>query len=545
MKIEKTRKMLIVLEILVILAMSANFASALNLPTNVKSSLSGTSLTVSWTAATGATQYRVHVYVNSETTARNALTRYVDGTSIVIPVPSATDCYVAHIRTWLPSKSTNSVVSNKVCGVVLTTTPTPTPTPMPTPDNTPSDSIDNLHNESYTPDSIRWVWTDPATPDFDHVDIYINGIFENSVTKGNLSYTAIGLDPDTEYEIATHTADISGNVNDTWINNTARTDIPDIIPPDSIDNLHNISYAPDHIDWAWTNPTTPDFEQVDIYINGIFKISIADGIETYTATGLNSDTNYEISTHTLDISGNVNNTWKNDTARTAKKPTGLSTIRFITIGDTHITSNTSTDQYKRFTRAVNYVNSRTDIDFVVQVGDIVESGSDSSYTLAKSIISKLNVPYYVLEGNHGSGPLFNKYFGPDEHMEYFPNADGYQLIFPAYNSGAWSFNYAIADKNRPTIIFNHGQVQPKPGTTSCVSSWGSYYSYACSMRPEVDKFTKLLGYYNGHVHSGTHQIINGSLFVTEDNLGGNGADSDFIGYTVIQNGIVTYTTVRY
>ncbi|MCX9026265.1 MAG: metallophosphoesterase [Candidatus Methanoperedens sp.] len=459
MKIEKMRKMLTVLEILVILVMFTNLTSAaINPPTNVKSSLSGTSLTVSWTVATGATQYRVHIYVNSETTQRSALTKYVNGTSVVIQVPSATDCYTAHVRTWLPSQSTNSAISNKVCGVASTPIPTPIQTSTPTP-----------------------------TP----------------------------------------------------------TDIPDATPPDNINNLHNTSYAPDHIDWKWTNPTNPDFEQVDIYINGIFKVSITDGIETYTATGLKSDTSYEIGTHTLDISGNVNNTWKNATARTAKLPAELSTIRFITIGDTHITSNITTDQYKRFTRAISYVNNRTDIDFVVQMGDIVDSGSDSTYTVAKSIISKLKVPYYVLEGNHGSGSYFTKYFGKDEHMEYFPDANGYQMIFPAYNSGNWSFNYSKADKNRPTIIFNHGQVQPKPGGISCINDWGSYYSYACSMRSEVDKFTKLLGFYDGHVHSGTHQVINGRLFVTEDNLGGNGAYSDYIGLTVIQNGVVTYTTVRY
>lgn len=195
--------------------------------------------------------------------------------------------------------------------------------------------------------------------------------------------------------------------------------------------------------------------------------------------------------------------------------------------------------------AINYVNNMSDIDFVVHMGDIVDSGSDTNYIVAKSIISKLKIPYYVVEGNHGSGSYFTKYFGPDEHMEYFPDANGYQLIFPAYNSGKWSFNYSIADRDSPTIIFNHGQVQPKPNGISCINDWGSYYSYACSMRPEVDKFTKLLGFYDGHVHRGTHQIINGSLFVTEDNLGGDSPKSEYIGYTVIQNGNVFYDTIRY
>src|SRR3972149_6634823 len=59
-----------------------------------------------------------------------------------------------------------------------------------------------------------------------------------------------------------------------------------------------------------------------------------------------------------------------------------------------------------------------------------------------------------------------------------------------------------------------------------------------NMKSKTDKFTNLLGYYAGHVHKGTNQMIGNTLFVTGDNLGGNGADSDYIGYTIIKNGVV-------
>ena len=113
----------------------------------------------------------------------------------------------------------------------------------------------------------------------------------------------------------------------------------------------------------------------------------------------------------------------------------------------------------------------------------------------------------------------------------------------------WSFNFNSVDQSKPTIIFNHGPVQPKPGR-AC-SNWDTnvskevYFSYACSMKSETDKFTNLLGYYAGHVHTNTSQKIGKTLYVTSDNLGGNGADSDYIGYTVMQNGNVTYDAVRY
>ena len=204
-------------------------------------------------------------------------------------------------------------------------------------------------------------------------------------------------------------------------------------------------------------------------------------------------------------------------------------------------------------RIVNLINSRSDVDFAVVVGDIVSSPSASRYKAAKTILGKLNKPYYVIPGNHdissSSISTYNTYFGPSEHIE---NLNGYQLIFVGIKGSAtnyeWSFDYSRADKSKPTVIFNHGPVQPKVGSTSCASSRGSYFGYACDMKSQVDSFTKLLGFYNGHVHVGDNQVIGGERYVTQDNIGGydgKDGDSDYIGYTKIVDGVVTYSLVHY
>jgi len=246
--------------------------------------------------------------------------------------------------------------------------------------------------------------------------------------------------------------------------------------------------------------------------------------------------------------------------------TTLPTIKFVTIGDTHITYNTSKDAYKNFTRAVNYINNMTDVDFVVQIGDIVDSASSANFNASKSILDNLTKPYYIVEGNHDigsySGANFRKYIGPTENIVNFL---GYQLIFVGINKNGtknannttiaydWVFNFSTADKDMPTIVFSHGPVQPKPGKTC--SDWDSnatikiYFSYACSMKSELDKFTNLIGYYAGHVHRGTVQTIGNTLYVTEDNLGGTrigGPNSQYIGYTIIQDGrVINYTLLHY
>lgn len=335
-------------------------------------------------------------------------------------------------------------------------------------------------------------------------------------------------------------------------------------PPKSITSLKNVSYAQTYINWKWTDPTDKDFAKVMIYIDGNYVTSVNKGIRHYNAIGFAPNTRHQIGTHTVDTTGNINKAWKNSTAVTADvhsigqkilQPPGNSagTIRFITIGDTHMVSDKNAVQDQRVIKAVNYINARNDVDFVVEMGDVVDSGSDANYVTAKSILSKLNKPLYLVNGNHDfygpdNGANFNRYFGTPEHLN---NINGYQLIFVGMKGGGgtfkWSFDFNSADKNKPTIIFNHGPVQPAINKPTCGSSWGdSVHKYACGMITETDKFTDLLGFYDGHVHLETIQTIKNTLYVSQDNLGGRGPASDYIGYTVVNGGnIISYTQVKY
>ena len=153
------------------------------------------------------------------------------------------------------------------------------------------------------------------------------------------------------------------------------------------------------------------------------------------------------------------------------------TIRFVTIGDTHINNDTSNDAYKNLSLAVDYINhNMTDVDFVVEVGDIVDNASTANFLTARSILNTLNMsrPHYIVEGDHdigGNGTLFRKIIGPTEQLI---DSNGYQLILVGVNKTdptsctygppclVWEFNWSSADKNKPTIIFNHGPVQPFP-----------------------------------------------------------------------------------
>ena len=90
-----------------------------------------------------------------------------------------------------------------------------------------------------------------------------------------------------------------------------------MVAPASITDLHNSSYQQSWITWNWTDPSSSDFSKVLVYLDGVFQANVTKGVRTYTASSLISDTEHTIATRTVGTTGLVNQTWVNDTARTA------------------------------------------------------------------------------------------------------------------------------------------------------------------------------------------------------------------------------------
>jgi PKD repeat protein len=90
-------------------------------------------------------------------------------------------------------------------------------------DMTPPASIQNLTNSSYQESYVNWSWNDPSDDDFNHVMVYLDGIWQANVTKGIEFFNATGLNSNSLYTLGTKTIDKEGNINETWINSTVRT----------------------------------------------------------------------------------------------------------------------------------------------------------------------------------------------------------------------------------------------------------------------------------------------------------------------------------
>jgi len=199
-----------------------------------------------------------------------------------------------------------------------------------------------LQNSSVLNKTLAHCYGDPSddnTSNYDYIAARVLGVKGFSyVDYNNFASTAVTLAEGMKWDLGTqfdYTVDESNEtLSGKFANNNVEHDVGltvstknavyfifnETIAPASITDLNNITYEQTYINWTWTDPADTDFEKVMIYLNGAFKTNVSKGDKHYNATDLTPDTEYIISTHTVDTSGNVNETWVNDTAGTQPPP---------------------------------------------------------------------------------------------------------------------------------------------------------------------------------------------------------------------------------
>lgn len=145
-------------------------------------------------------------------------------------------------------------------------------------------------------------------------------------------------------------------------------------------------------------------------------------------------------------------------------------FKFAYLSDTHIAEGAKS--VEELTVCVDDINKDNSLSFVLVTGDITEFGADREIELAKSILDKLDKPYYIIAGNHDakwseSGcNTFIKVFGY-ERFEF----DIQGIKFIGTNSGpnmrmapallpresmVWLDSIAnTIDKREPVVFINH------------------------------------------------------------------------------------------
>lgn len=152
-------------------------------------------------------------------------------------------------------------------------------------------------------------------------------------------------------------------------------------------------------------------------------------------------------------------------------------FRFAFISDTHIGSpNSGAEEDLR--RTVADINSMAgEIAFVVITGDITELGTDEEIALAKRLLDSLQVPYFVIPGNHDTGwsesggLAFTRIFGDDKFhhvyngVHFIGTASGPYVRMsdghvPRHNMNWLKKKLKIIGDKEPVVFLNHYPLDP-------------------------------------------------------------------------------------
>jgi len=189
---------------------------------------------------------------------------------------------------------------------------------------------------------------------------YNAGLYRLNTTMSNLT--------DRTYNYTAYVQDAYGTIGQT---ETRYITVDAVTPPASITGLTNTTGNFWH-NWTWTNPTDSDFNYTMIYINGSFATNTSNKYYNLTANAHNQST---ISTHTVDVVGNVNTTWVNHTSIIPNNvPANISLL-------TPINGSTITSIPTNLTWNIGVDNDSDVLTYSLKInGSIVLTGITTNYT---------------------------------------------------------------------------------------------------------------------------------------------------------------------
>jgi len=98
---------------------------------------------------------------------------------------------------------------------------------------------------------------------------------------------------------------------------------------------------------------------------------------------------------------------------------GLPALRFIVVSDTHLGKGDSPSPGRNWSKAIDEINGLPG-EFVLHLGDVVDSGREPYYPQYAEFRTKLKKPIHEIPGNHDPDDLFRKYVSAqiDRSVDY-------------------------------------------------------------------------------------------------------------------------------
>ncbi|MDC0273292.1 MAG: metallophosphoesterase [Planctomycetaceae bacterium] len=86
----------------------------------------------------------------------------------------------------------------------------------------------------------------------------------------------------------------------------------------------------------------------------------------------------------------------------------LDVLSFVIVSDTHLGRNNNLSAEKNWRKAIDEIN-QLPVDFVLHLGDVVDSGREAQYPVYVETRKLLKKPIHEIPGNHDPVDLFKKY----------------------------------------------------------------------------------------------------------------------------------------
>lgn len=184
---------------------------------------------------------------------------------------------------------------------------------------------------------------------------------------------------------------------------------------------------------------------------------------------------FELSPYQTNYHGETNLNAKNSD-RFLSQYQSAKSLRIALVADNH-------SYYKDFEIGMDQIRKRKDIDLIVHLGDMTDSGLLREFEIFTDIIKQGDKPFLSIIGNHDclayGFDIYRKIFGWDDN--YVVTTDHYKFIF--FNSVVWELNNRRPDfewlnaalLNNPmpgkTIVFSH----IPPYTDQFTPAYQEYY----------------------------------------------------------------------
>jgi len=139
----------------------------------------------------------------------------------------------------------------------------------------------------------------------------LNGAANSTPTTCDALNGTVMTSNEGKNNVSVYATDLAGN-----IGGSTRHWTHDTTPPNNVWQINNFTFNYTSIEWHWSNPTDVDHNQTEIWIDGVLTTVVADSVTAYVASGLSSGYYHEIGMRTVDLVGNINQTWMNHSAMT-------------------------------------------------------------------------------------------------------------------------------------------------------------------------------------------------------------------------------------